>query len=436
MKYIVTGCNGQVGGRVAANMLEKVSGDQLIFTCSDISRVPDDKLRAWQDQGVSVRQANYDNKEEMAEAFKGGDRIYIVSSITIGENRIRQHKNAVDAAISAGIRHITYTSCIGASDPACAHFYVVPDHTVTEEYIRQKHDETGVKYNFMQNNLYLDSFLGMQVVVSIANGNKWYTNAGDGKATFIAKDDSARVAAALLLGMGEDGKSYEVCGGESVSPRGLCDIVNETGGLEIEYCPLTDEQYFEYFDAMHIPRLATGDFSNAPIHVCSTDIVSNERGIAEGFLDVSSNDVELLTGRKPITPRELAEGYKGMWSQGNFELPKEAAVNPSDSTAAPESLTGKYSVTVKTPGGPIEGIFDYEVNGETLVGAVTASGETTEITDGSVDGNGFSHSLKMKTPMGKMKVAVRGRCDGDGIAGEFKSAMMSMPFSGTRLNKQ
>lgn len=435
MKYIITGCNGDLGGRVAANMLSEVSGDQLIFTCSDLSRVAPEKLKAWQDKGVSVRQANYDNVEEMAEAFKGGNRIYIVSGTTIGDTRVRQHKNAVDAAISAGVEHITYTSCVGASDPACAHFYVVPDHTITEKYIRQKHDETGVGYNFMQNNLYLDSFMGMQVVVSIANGNKWYTNAGDGKATFIAKDDSARVAAALLLGKGEDGKSYEVCGSESISPRELCGIVNEIGGLQIEYCPLTDEQYYEYFDAMNIPRLATGDFSNAPIRVSSTDIVSNERGIADGFLNIASTDVELLTGRKPITPRELAEAYKGMWSQGSFDLPKKAVINGDNSMAASEALAGKYNVTVKTPGGPIEGIFEYEVNGEKFIGMVTVSGETTEISDGVIDDNGFTHSLKMKTPMGKMKVAVHGRCDENGIAGEFKASMMSMPFSGTRVNK-
>jgi len=33
MGYIVAGADGQLGGRVATNMLNEVSGEQLIFTC-------------------------------------------------------------------------------------------------------------------------------------------------------------------------------------------------------------------------------------------------------------------------------------------------------------------------------------------------------------------------------------------------------------------
>jgi len=39
MRYIVTGSDGQLGGRVASNMLKEVFGDQLIFTCPDKSRL-------------------------------------------------------------------------------------------------------------------------------------------------------------------------------------------------------------------------------------------------------------------------------------------------------------------------------------------------------------------------------------------------------------
>ncbi|AJA48821.1 hypothetical protein CPAST_c27540 [Clostridium pasteurianum DSM 525 = ATCC 6013] len=35
MRYIVTGADGQLGGRVSSNMLNEVSGDQLIFTCPE-----------------------------------------------------------------------------------------------------------------------------------------------------------------------------------------------------------------------------------------------------------------------------------------------------------------------------------------------------------------------------------------------------------------
>lgn len=188
---------------------------------------------------LRVCQANYDSVEEMTQAFAGGDRIYIVSAATIGEIRVQQHKNVVDSAIAAGVKHITYTSFLGASDPAYAHVYVTPDHTATEAYIHKRHEETGVAYNFMQDNLYLENFLTTSVMLALMSGNKWYTTAGERKATFIPKDDVARVAAASLLSRGEDNKTYKICGSESIAQRDIAALISELSGQQIEYCPVS-----------------------------------------------------------------------------------------------------------------------------------------------------------------------------------------------------
>lgn len=202
MKYIVTGVDGKLGGRVAENMLKEVGPKDLIFTCPNIDTLNPEKKERWQGLGVSVKQANYDHVEEMTEAFAGGDRIYIVSGVLIGDIRVRQHKNVVDAAIAAGVKHITYTSCLGASDPAYKHVYVTPDHTTTEKYIKEKAAETGISYNFMRDNLYLENFLTTSVILALKADKKWYTTAGEGKATFIAKDDCAGDCHSFAAGKG------------------------------------------------------------------------------------------------------------------------------------------------------------------------------------------------------------------------------------------
>ena len=253
--------------------------------------------------------------DEMIEAFRGGNRIYVVSAVTIGEIRVQQHKNVVDAAIAAGVEHITYTSFLGASDPAYAHVYVTPDHTATEAYIRERSAETGVEYNFMQDNLYMENYLTTSVMLALMSGNKWYTTAGEDKATFIPKDDCARVATALLLGKGEPGKTYKVCGSESIAQRDIVALINDLSGEDIEYCPVSHEEFFAYLDSMHIPREATGDYSLSPVPWCGNDMVTNEGSIAEGLMDVHSDDVELLTGRKPMTARELAKNYGYIWEK-------------------------------------------------------------------------------------------------------------------------
>lgn len=313
MKYIVTGVDGKLGGRVAELMLEEVAPADLIFTCPNLAWLKPERREKWEGLGVSIRQANYDNVEEMTEAFRGGDRIYIVSAVTIGEIRVQQHKNVVDAAIAAGVQHLTYTSFLGASDPRYAHVYVTPDHTATEAYIRQRAEDTGIKYVFMQDNLYLENCLTTSVMLALMSDNKWYTTAGEGKATYVPKDDVARMAAALLLGKGEDNRTYKACGCESLSQRDLAALISDLSGRHIEYCPVSHEEFFAYLDSMHIPRTATEDFSQAPVPWCGNDMVTNEGSVAEGLMDVASTDIEDVTGVKPKTARELAKGYSYIW---------------------------------------------------------------------------------------------------------------------------
>ncbi len=55
MRYIVTGCDGQLGGRVAENMIKEVAGTDLIFTCPDLSRLPRQKKRKMAETGYQYQ---------------------------------------------------------------------------------------------------------------------------------------------------------------------------------------------------------------------------------------------------------------------------------------------------------------------------------------------------------------------------------------------
>jgi NAD(P)H dehydrogenase (quinone) len=66
------------------------------------------------------------------------------------------------------------------------------------------------------------------------------------------------------------------------------------------------------FDAMGIPREPVDDQSVAGIPWNSDDMVSFERAIREGYLDICSGDVELLTGHKPRSVRQMIEANAAM----------------------------------------------------------------------------------------------------------------------------
>lgn len=308
MKYVVTGVDGKLAGRVAENILKEVPGKELIFTCSKLSRVSDEKKNRWENEGVSVKEANYDDKEGMVAAFTGGDRLFFISSILNGPKRVEQHKRVIEACQEADIMHITYTSFFGA-DREGYNQYVLPDHRATEKMLR----ECGIEYNIMRNNLYMENYLTTSVMLAMLSNNVWGTTAGEGKVTSIAKDDSARCGAALLLGKGKYNKDYDLTSLEPVSQREICEMVAEKSGIPFKYQPMNEEEFLEYLEALNIPKTTDGDFSKSPLPFCSNDMITNEAGISEGQMGIVSHDVELLTGKKPLEVRDLLEEYSYVW---------------------------------------------------------------------------------------------------------------------------
>lgn len=310
MRYIVTGADGKLAGRVAENMIQEVGGENLIFTVWNLKFVPAEKLTRWKKAGVAVFEANYDDVEALNTAFKGGDRVYIVSGLEVGK-RVQQHKNAIDAAINQGVSHITYSSGYGATDPKYTHLDVTPDHTATEEYLQA----TGHPYTTMRNSLYIENYLTMYPMLALMADNVWASTAMEGRAALIAKDDAAAAATASLLGKGENFRGYNIYGSQIISVRELCELVNEVSGMKLMYDPVDDEAYYQYLEKLHVPRHITGDFSQSPVPFSGDDIVSNDAAIRDNLLNVVSNDVELLTGRKPKTARDIIQDSAYVWEE-------------------------------------------------------------------------------------------------------------------------
>lgn len=310
MRYIVTGVDGQLSSRIADLMIKEVSGNELTFTCYKLKNVKQDKLNDWQQHGVRVVEANYDDISSLEKAFEGGDRIYIVSGLQVGK-RQQQHRNAMDAAVKMGVKHIIYSSFIGATEPEYSKFYVTPDHTASENYLRT----LNVTFNTMRNNLYLENYLTMYPMLALMSDNEWCSTARDGKATFVHKDDVARAAAALLLGKGEDNVSYNICGEEAISVREICEIVSKASGIDFRYNPVNDVEYYKYLAKLNIPELISGDFSRSPVPFCGADIVTNDEAVRDGMLDVKSDAIEKLTGQKPKRAKEIVCDYQYIWEE-------------------------------------------------------------------------------------------------------------------------
>ena len=92
-------------------------------------------------------------------------------------------------------------------------------------------------------------------------------------------------------------------------------MIREKSQIDFKYVPMNSDEYYQYLDALNIPRTTDGDTSKAPVLWCSNDMVTNEAGIAEGQMGIISHDVEKLLGRKPLEVADLLERYSYIWKE-------------------------------------------------------------------------------------------------------------------------
>src|SRR4051812_38589096 len=104
MSIVVTGAAGQLGRLVAEELLERVPADELVF----VPRPPE-ALEPLAARGADVRHGAFDEPQTLPAAFAGGERMLLISTLSIG-HRVAQHRAALQAAAQAGGGHVGYTA--------------------------------------------------------------------------------------------------------------------------------------------------------------------------------------------------------------------------------------------------------------------------------------------------------------------------------------
>jgi NAD(P)H dehydrogenase (quinone) len=274
--YAVTGATGEVGGRVAARLAAEEVPHRIVVR--DPSRLP-------QPAGTEVAQAAYGDKDAMRAALEGVHSLFLVSA-SESQDRLEQHRTAVDAAREAGVQRILYLSFLGAAPDAT--FTLARDHWATEEHIRQ----SGLRFCFLRDSLYLDllpEFVGKDGVLR--------GPAGDGRVAAVSRDDVADVAEAVLTGDDNDGQTFDLTGPETFSLAELAAELSRVTGREIRYENETPEQ----------ARASRAHYGAPDWQVEAW--ISTYTAIAAGELDVVSEAVEQLAGHPPVGLAEFLDTH-------------------------------------------------------------------------------------------------------------------------------
>ena len=278
---LVAGAAGQLGRQVVEILLGGKVGN-IVATTRDPSKLADLSAR-----GVDVRAADYDKPATLETAFKGADRLLLISTdaVYVPGQRLAQHKAAIAAAEKAGVKHIVYTS-VPAPQPS-AESAVEDDHFWTEQAIAA----SGMSWTFMRHALYQDLLL-YTLPQAIASGNLVTATGNRGRHS-VAREDCARADAAVLASSDVSKRIYEVTGPAAVTAEEVAGIVSELIGKHISHASVTKEQLRAGLAEAGLPPSVAGMMARF------------DEATALGFHGAVTSVVEDLTGWSPLTVREF-----------------------------------------------------------------------------------------------------------------------------------
>ncbi len=281
---LVTGASGQLGTGVVEHLLTKIPANEIAVLVRDAQ-----KVATLQAKGVSVRTGDYHDVASLQTAFDGIDKVLLISSNDFN-NRIGQHKNVIDAAKEAGVKHIFYTSVTLKDIEQSPLKPLLADHYQTEEYIKA----SGLTYTFLQNSLYFEvvpMFVGAQVLETGI-----YFAAGEGKVAFAARQDLAEATANILASTGHENKAYPLTGAAAYSFAEVAQVLSVIAGKTVGY---------------HSPE--SGEFEGFLRQIGLPDgivlmSVLFAAGIKNNDFEAVDTTLEHFLGRKPTDLKQFLQG--------------------------------------------------------------------------------------------------------------------------------
>jgi len=271
---VITGASGQLGQHVIAEMLKKTAASNIVAAVRNVAKAQ--HLAAL---GVQVREADYGRPETLDSAFRGAEKILLISSSEVGQ-RVPQHRNVIDAAKRAGVKLIAYTSVLRADTSVLG---LADEHRATEADIRA----SGLPYTLLRNGWYLENYAEHLEPV-LAHGAVLGA-AGEGRISAAARADYAAAAVAVLTMRTAPEAVYELAGAASFTLAELAAEVARQSGKEIVYNDMPQAQYKAVLLEIGVPESMARLLSDS------------DAGAKQGALEGSGAALRALIGRPTAT---------------------------------------------------------------------------------------------------------------------------------------
>ncbi|QUG73710.1 NAD(P)H-binding protein (plasmid) [Erwinia sp. E602] len=270
----ITGATGQLGRLVIDALLKKIPAAEIIA----LVRSPE-KAADLQAQGVTLRVADYNRPDTLAGALTGVSKLLLISSSEVGQ-RVAQHQAVIDAARTAGVDFIAYTSLLRADTTPLG---LGVEHRATEAQLRA----SGIPFALLRNGWYTENYAA-SIAPALAH-HAFIGAVGEGRIASAARVDYAEAAAEVLVRDGQGGKVYELAGDDSYQLADFSAEIARQSGEQVDYVNLPQAEFAAALKGAGLPD------------GLAEMLADSDAGAAQGGLFDDSRTLSGLIGR-PTTP--------------------------------------------------------------------------------------------------------------------------------------
>jgi NAD(P)H dehydrogenase (quinone) len=281
----VSGANGQFAGAVIATILAAGRGGSLAVGTRNLNS---EFARGLAARGVSVRHADFRQPELMRQALQGVDKALFIPTYDSNDQRLQQNLNALEAARTAGVRHVVYPSFLNAESQRVEHSRLV--HFPTEQALRA----SGLEFTILRHALYADIMIGdLQQTLA---GGVMRRAMGSARCAFVARADLGVSAAQVLMRDQPSGRVYSETMELTYSGADIAALLSDVFGKPVRY---------EAVPSADWPHYMTEKWGVPP--ELSNSTLGTMQAIEAGEFDIVSPDYREITGRPARSMREFLE---------------------------------------------------------------------------------------------------------------------------------
>ena len=279
-KILVTGATGNTCS-ILVPALVKAGHEVRVFVRNE------EKAQPLKEAGAEIYVGDLDQGDTIDAALEGIDKVYLCT--WNGPTALKQGLNVIEAIKRVGTKpFVVRHSAFGAENSELIQQINQVDEALKASGIPW----TSIKPTFFMQNL-------MMASQSIQTDGNIYWDWEDGKAGMVDVRDVADSAFGALTGKAEPGKEYILTGPNPVSMSDVAKSFSSVLGEKVNYVAVPHEASKQAMMGMGFPEFVVDGY------------IELNKGFAKGFADISTDNVELLSGHAARSVDDFVNDFRG-----------------------------------------------------------------------------------------------------------------------------